>query len=72
MCGKFGEVTVIFGLVIDFLAFVLLLFAFRDTSTYVHFTFINTMRPLSLWDRLLVPCTTPAHSLSYHHALTPP
>ena len=34
MCGEFGEVTVIIGLVINFLAFVSLLFAFRDTSTY--------------------------------------
>ena len=35
MCGEFGEVTVIIGLVINFLAFVSLSFAFRDTSTYV-------------------------------------
>ena len=36
MCGEFGEVTVIIGLVINFLAFVSLLFAFRDTSTYAN------------------------------------
>ena len=34
MCGEFGEVTVIIGLVINFLAFVSPLCAFRDTSTY--------------------------------------
>ena len=34
MCGEFGEVTVIIGLVINFLAFVSPLFAFRDTSSY--------------------------------------
>ena len=31
--GEFGEVTVIIGLVINFLAFVSPLCAFRDTST---------------------------------------
>ena len=36
MCGGFGEVTVIIGLVINFLAFVSLLFAFRVTSTYLN------------------------------------
>ena len=35
MCGEFGEVTVIIGLVINFLAFVSPLCAFRDTSSYV-------------------------------------
>ena len=35
MCGEFGEVTVIIGLVINFLAFFSPLCAFRDTSTYV-------------------------------------
>ena len=35
MCGEFGEVTVIIGLVINFLAFVSPLCAFRDTSTYI-------------------------------------
>ena len=34
MCGEFGEVTVIIGLVINFLAFVSPLCAFRDTSSY--------------------------------------
>ena len=34
MCGEFGEVTVIIGLVINFLAFVSLLLSFRDTMTY--------------------------------------
>ena len=34
MCVEFGEVTVIIGLVINFLALVSLLFAFRDTSSY--------------------------------------
>ena len=33
MYGEFGEVTVIIGLVIPFLAFVSPLCAFRDTST---------------------------------------
>ena len=36
MCGEFGEVTIIIGLVINFLAFVSPLFAFRDTSTYIY------------------------------------
>ena len=34
MCGEFGEVTGIIGLVINFLAFVSPLWAFRDTSSY--------------------------------------
>ena len=34
MCGEFGEVTVIIGLVMNCLAFVSPLCAFRDTSTY--------------------------------------
>ena len=37
MCGEFGEVTVIIGLVINFMAFVSPLFVFRDTSSYVTF-----------------------------------
>ena len=36
MFGEFGEVTAIIGLVINFLAFVSPLCAFRDTSTYVE------------------------------------
>ena len=40
MCGEFGEVTVIIGLVINFLAFVSPLLTLRDTLTYmVHFLF---------------------------------
>ena len=35
MCGEFGEVTVIIDFVINFLAFVSPLCAFRDTSTYI-------------------------------------
>ena len=35
MCGEFGEVTVIIGLVINFLAFVSPLLSFRDTLSYV-------------------------------------
>ena len=35
MCGEFGEVTVIIGLVINFLAFVSPLLTLRDTSTYI-------------------------------------
>ena len=38
MCGEFGEVTVIIGLVINFLAFVPPFVSFRDTLSYV----INT------------------------------
>ena len=34
MCGEFGEVTVIIGLVINFLAFVSPLLTLRDTSSY--------------------------------------
>ena len=34
MCGEFGEVTVIIGLVINFLAFVPPFVSFRDTLTY--------------------------------------
>ena len=34
MCGEFGEVTVIIGLVINFLAFVSPLLTLRDTLTY--------------------------------------
>ena len=34
MCGEFGEVTVIIGLVINFLAFVSPLLSFRDTLSY--------------------------------------
>ena len=34
MCGEFGEVTVIIGLVINFLAFVSPFVSFRDTLTY--------------------------------------
>ena len=37
MCGEFGEVTVIIGLVINFLAFVSPLCAFRDTSTFIFY-----------------------------------
>ena len=44
MCGKFGEVTVIIGLVINFLAFVSLLFAFRDTSSYT-FSWVRRILP---------------------------
>ena len=36
MCGEFGEVTVIIGLVINFLAFVSPFVSFRDTLTYVN------------------------------------
>ena len=36
MCGEFGEVTVIIGLVINFLAFISPLCAFRDTSSYAR------------------------------------
>ena len=36
MCGEFGEVTVIIGLVINFLAFVSPLLTLRDTLTYVN------------------------------------
>ena len=35
MCGEFGEVTVIIGLVINFLAFVPPFVSFRDTLTYL-------------------------------------
>ena len=35
MCGEFGEVTVIIGLVINFLAFVSPLLTLRDTLTYL-------------------------------------
>ena len=34
MCGEFGEVTVIIGLVINFLAFVPPFVSFRDTLSY--------------------------------------
>ena len=34
MCGEFGEVAVIIGLVINFLAFVSPLLSFRDTLSY--------------------------------------
>ena len=34
MCGQFGEVTIIIGLIINFLAFVSPLLTLRDTSTY--------------------------------------
>ena len=34
MCVEFGEVTVIIGLVINFLAFVSPLLSFRDTLSY--------------------------------------
>ena len=34
MCAEFGEVTVIIGLVINFLAFVSPLLSFRDTLSY--------------------------------------
>ena len=36
MCGEFGEVTVIIGLVINFLAFVSPLLSFRDTLSYMY------------------------------------
>ena len=35
MCGEFGEVTVIIGLIINFLAFVSPMLTLRDTSTTV-------------------------------------
>ena len=35
MCGEFGEVTVIIGLVIIFLAFVPPFVSFRDTLSYI-------------------------------------
>ena len=35
MCGEFGEVTVIIGLVINFLAFVPPFVSFRDTLSYI-------------------------------------
>ena len=34
MCGEFGEVTVIIGLVINFLAFGTPFVSFRDTLSY--------------------------------------
>ena len=40
MCGEFGEVTVIIGLIINFLAFVSPLLSFRDTLSYI-FDFLN-------------------------------
>ena len=36
MCGEFGEVTVIIGLVINFLAFVPPFVSFRDTLSYIY------------------------------------
>ena len=36
MCGEFGEVTVIIGLVINLLAFVSPLLSFRDTLSYIR------------------------------------
>ena len=45
MCGEFGEVTVIIGLVINFLAFVPPFVSFRDTLSYIS---INTTLPLPL------------------------
>ena len=47
MCGEFGEVTVIIGLVINFLAFVSPLFAFRDTSTYSTLLLAQVFYPFS-------------------------
>ena len=35
MCGEFGEVTVIIGLVINFLAFGTPFVSFRDTLSYI-------------------------------------
>ena len=37
MCGEFGEVAVIIGLVINFLAFVSPFVSFRDTLSYTYF-----------------------------------
>ena len=39
MCGEFGEVAVIIGLVINFLAFVPPFVSFRDTLSYSKFEF---------------------------------
>ena len=36
MCGEFGEVTVIIGLVINFLAFGTPFVSFRDTLSYIR------------------------------------
>ena len=36
MCGEFGEVTVIIGLVINFLAFGTPFVSFRDTLSYEY------------------------------------
>ena len=47
MCGEFGEVTVIIGLVINFLAFVSPLCAFRDTSSYVNNEHVRTRGHIS-------------------------
>ena len=41
MCGEFGEVTVIIGLVINFLAFVPPFVSFRDTLSYIFFPLMS-------------------------------
>ena len=47
MCVEFGEVTVIIGLVINILAFVSPLCAFRDTSSYVNNEHVRTRGHIS-------------------------
>ena len=47
MCGEFGEVTVIIGLVINFLAFVSPLLTLRDTLTYIEA--FSTSQTCQMW-----------------------
>ena len=55
MCGEFGEVTVIIGLVINFLAFVPPFVSFRDTLSYVdNSTMLITKKTLHLVAILLL------------------
>ena len=69
MCGEFGEVTVIIGLVINFLAFVSPLLSFHDTMTYITANFLDFPPNFRLRTRHQY-CTTPmsrhllAHSAS--------